>query len=259
MGIVRKLLPLALILSVLGMPAAAWAGRPDWVSGESAEYPNDQYRWGAARLRPKQRRRTEPAAIWQPSLKCVSGGERERHHGGSVRQQGTAQPAIFPAGIRRDRQGDQRHHDRRHLVRPGDCGLPCLCSAVARASRSEPERGTGQHRQGDTAGSAGGKPSGRPVAEGGCADRASQAAIRRDGFRASLKVIDPSGRGVQSRVSRASVQQMIDDTLKRIRIAPKSCRTAERNHLLLYSRADWRQRAFWRPAWRMRIWCWKAS
>jgi LPP20 lipoprotein len=59
-----------------------------------------------------------------------------------------------------------------------------------------------------------------PLLKIGALSQALQASIKREGFQASLKVIDPSGRGVQAPFSPASVQKQINDTLKQVRIAP---------------------------------------
>lgn len=55
----------------------------------------------------------------------------------------------------------------------------------------------------------------------GSLSQALQASINREGYQAMLKVIDPSGRGVQAPVSQVTVQKQIDDTLKKVRIAPE--------------------------------------
>lgn len=54
----------------------------------------------------------------------------------------------------------------------------------------------------------------------GALSLAFEASIKREGFQASLKVVDPTGRGIQAPFSQASVQKQINDTLKQIRIAP---------------------------------------
>jgi hypothetical protein len=49
--------------------------------------------------------------------------------------------------------------------------------------------------------------------------QALQALIKREGFQASLKVVDPTGRGVPASVSQATLQHQISDTLRKVRIA----------------------------------------
>ena len=51
--------------------------------------------------------------------------------------------------------------------------------------------------------------------------QARKATIKREGLQAMLRVIDQSGRGFQSGISQASVQVMIDDAIKLIRITPE--------------------------------------
>lgn len=55
----------------------------------------------------------------------------------------------------------------------------------------------------------------------GSLSQALQSSISRDGFQATLKVIDPSGRGVPSPVAQAAIQKQIGDTLKKVRISPE--------------------------------------
>jgi hypothetical protein len=51
--------------------------------------------------------------------------------------------------------------------------------------------------------------------------QALEASIKRDGFQASLKVVDPSGRGVKANISQASIQTLIGNALKSIKISPE--------------------------------------
>jgi len=60
-----------------------------------------------------------------------------------------------------------------------------------------------------------------PLLKIGALSQALQASINREGFQATLKIIDPSGRGVPASISQATVQKQIDNTLKKIRIAPE--------------------------------------
>ncbi|BCK88496.1 hypothetical protein MIZ01_2300 [Sideroxyarcus emersonii] len=222
MGIVRKLLPLALILSVLGMPAAAWAGRPDWVSGESAEYPNDQYLVGrgeaSTEAEAQDRARGDLATIFEVRIQVanenattvVQSGSKEQLSRQSSQQVSARTDKVISgitiAGIWFDPETADYH------------AFAVLSRAQAAASLSEELGNIDKEIQQDLQAA---NQAGDLLLKVGALTRASQAAIRRDGFQASLKVIDPSGRGVQSQVSQASVQQMIDDTLKRIRIAPE--------------------------------------
>jgi hypothetical protein len=58
-----------------------------------------------------------------------------------------------------------------------------------------------------------------PLLKIGALSQALQSAINREGFQTTLKVIDPSGRGVPAPVSPATVQKQIGDTLKKVKIA----------------------------------------
>jgi len=55
----------------------------------------------------------------------------------------------------------------------------------------------------------------------GALSHAQEAAVRREGFQTTLKVVDPSGHGVEATLSQAAIYAQVDDVLKRIRIAPK--------------------------------------
>ncbi len=58
-----------------------------------------------------------------------------------------------------------------------------------------------------------------PLLKVAALSQALQASIKRDGFQASLKVVDPSGVGIPAPVSQATLQQQIGDTLRKVRIA----------------------------------------
>lgn len=60
-----------------------------------------------------------------------------------------------------------------------------------------------------------------PLLKIGALSQALQSSINREGFQATLKIIDPSGRGVPTSISQAAVQKQLGDTLKKIRIAPE--------------------------------------
>lgn len=222
MGIVRKFLPLALILSALGMPAVALGGQPDWLNGESAEYPNDQYLVGRGEASTEEeaqnRARGDLATIFEVRIQVAnenattvvqSGGKEQLSRQSS--QQVSARTdkvisGITIAGIWFDPATADYH------------AFAVLSRAQAAASLSEELGNIDKEIQQDLQAA---NQANDLLLKVGALSKASQATIRRDGFQASLKVIDPSGRGVQSQVSQASVQQMIDDTLKRIRIAPE--------------------------------------
>ena len=55
----------------------------------------------------------------------------------------------------------------------------------------------------------------------GALSQALENSIKRDGFQATLKVVDPTGRGIDAPVSQASIQLQIGEILKRVRITPE--------------------------------------
>lgn len=60
-----------------------------------------------------------------------------------------------------------------------------------------------------------------PLLKIGALSRAMDTAINRDGFQASLKVVDPSGQGVNAPIPQAVIRAQLDDTLKRVKVSPE--------------------------------------
>ena len=60
-----------------------------------------------------------------------------------------------------------------------------------------------------------------PLQKVGALSQALDVSIKRDGFQASIQVVDPSGHGVDEPISQATIRTQISDILKRVRITPE--------------------------------------
>lgn len=60
-----------------------------------------------------------------------------------------------------------------------------------------------------------------PLLKIGALSRALDTAVKRDGYQAMLKVVDPAGIGIPSPMPQADIQSRIDDSIKQIQIAPQ--------------------------------------
>jgi hypothetical protein len=220
MSVVRKLFNLLLITFGLVVSTAALGEQPSWVAGDSAEYSNEQYLvgrgTGSTAEEAQNRARGDLATIFEVRIEVanentttVTQSDKKEQINKLATQQVSAKTdkvinGINIAGLWRDPVTQDFH------------ALAVLSRAQAAASLTEElakiDKEVQQQLQ--TA-----KDAEDPLLKVGALQQALQASIRRDGFQATLKVVDPSGRGVQARVSQASVQKQIDDALKHIRIA----------------------------------------
>jgi hypothetical protein len=211
-----------LLIACSLVASTALAAPPDWVVGDSAEYPNARYLVGrgvgATDEEAQNRARGDLATIFEVRIQVLNedsttaarSDDSERIDRLSTQQVSARTDKVISgisiAKIWRDPETTDFH------------ALAVLSRSQASASLGEElakiDAGLQQDLQAaDDATDA--------LLRIGLLQQALQASIKREGFQATLKVIDPTGRGLQSPISQASVQQSIDDTLRQIRIAPK--------------------------------------
>jgi hypothetical protein len=197
----------------------ALGGQPAWVNGDSSEYPNNQYLTGrgvgSTAEEAQNRARGDLATIFEVRIQVqnentttVARSDNKEQVSKLASQQVSAKTDKVISGINiaqiwRDPATMDFH------------ALAVLPRAQAAASLSEELAKIDNELQQDLQQA---KTAEDALLKIGTLQQALQATIRREGFQATLKVIDPSGRGVQSQFTQASVQQLIDDTLKHIRI-----------------------------------------
>lgn len=219
MSVVKKYFSMALITCGLVASTVALGGQPAWVNGDSSEYPNNQYLIGrgvgSTTEEAQNRARGDLATIFEVRIQVkidntttVARSDNKEQVSKIASQQVSAKTDKVISGINiaqiwRDPATMDFH------------ALAVLPRAQAAASLSEELAKIDNELQQDLQQA---KTAEDALLKIGTLQQALQATIRREGFQATLKVIDPSGRGVQSQVTQASVQQLIDDTLKHVRI-----------------------------------------
>lgn len=212
----------------LALSPLALGAQPGWITGESAEYSNDQYLIGrgvgSTEEEAKNRARGDLAQIFEVRIEVVNqdittvakSGKKEQVDKLST-QQVSAKTDKVVSGISiaktwRDPVSQDFH------------ALAVLPRAQASASLREELAKIDDELQQQMKAT---KAAGDPLLKVAALTQALQASVKRDGFQASLKVVDPSGQGVQAPISQASVQKQINDTLKGIRIAPEVVEDAD--------------------------------
>lgn len=206
----------------LGLVAAstAWGGQPNWVSGDPGKYPNEQYLIGrgvgSTEDEAKNRARGDLATIFEVRIEVATAntttvaktGKKEQVSMSATQQVSAKTDKVISginiAEIWRDPATKDFHV------------LAVLSREQAGASLREELGNIDQELQQQM--QAAGAESDL-LLKVGALTQALQASIKRDGFQASLKVVDPSGRGVPAPVSQATLQQQIGDTLRKVRIA----------------------------------------
>lgn len=216
--------PAAALLFVTGMmlTSVAMGSQPSWVSGDPGKYPSDQYLIGrgvgSTEEEAQNRARGDLATIFEVRIEVVNANSTTATQSGNkekidrlASQQVTASTdkvisGITIAEIWRDPVTQDVH------------ALAVLPRAQASASLREElgkiDEELEQHLQ-DA------KTAGDPLLKVSALNQALQASIKREGFQASLKVVDPSGKGIKAPVSQADVSQQLGKVLKSIRITPE--------------------------------------
>ncbi len=220
MKLIRKMFKLLVISALfLGATAALAAKQPDWVNGSSAEYPDELYLVGrgvgSTEAEAQDRARGDLATIFEVrvqvsneiSTTVAKSGTKEQVNKLASQQVSAKTDKVISgitiAKIWRDPAMDFH-------------ALAVLSRSQASASlQEELSKIDDELRQQTQAADS----ENDPLLKVAALSQAQQTLIKRDGFQASLKVVDPSGRGVPSSVSQAALQQQISDILRKVRIA----------------------------------------
>lgn len=219
MSVVKKYFSMALITCGLVASTVALGGQPAWVNGDSSEYPNNQYLIGrgvgSTAEEAQNRARGDLATIFEVRIQVQN--ENTTTVARSDNKEQVSKLASQQVSAKTDKviSGINIAQIWRDPVTMDFHALAVLPRAQAAASLSEELAKIDNELQQDLQQA---KAAEDMLLKIGTLQQALQATIRREGFQATLKVIDPSGRGVQSQVTQASVQQLIDDTLKHVRI-----------------------------------------
>lgn len=221
MVIVRGIVKALIVTAGLLAATLALAAPPEWITGNPSAYPATAYLTGrgagATEEEAQNRARGDLAAIFEVRVRMVSGNtttvigsaSKEQIHK-MVTQQVFASTdkvisGIVIAEIWRDPETAEYH------------ALAVLSRARAAAGLREAigELDDGIQMEMNAANT-----TGDPLRKLAALSRAMQAAIRRDAFQASLKIVGSSGRGIPPPIAQPEIQAQIDEALQRIRIAP---------------------------------------
>ncbi len=223
MRVVRNFCNLLFIALSLVLSPLASGAQPSWVSGDSAEYPNDQYLVGrgvgSTEDEAKNRARGDLATIFEVRIEVATANTTTVAKTGKNEQVSMLATQQVSAKTDKVISGINIAKTWRDPVSQDFHALAVLPRAQASASlREELGKIDDELKQRTEAA----KAESDPLLKIAALTQALQASIKRDGFQASLKVVDPSGRGVQAPVSQATLQQQIGDALRKVRIAPAS-------------------------------------
>jgi hypothetical protein len=224
MKILRNLCGPLLIASCLLSPSAVFgaSATPSWVQGESAEYPDSQYLVGrgvgATEDEAQNRARGDLATIFEVRVEVRTENTTSVAQSGKSEQVNKFASQQVSAKTDKVISGINIAKIWRDPVTKDFHALAVLSRAQAATSlREELAKIDGEVQQQMDAANA----AEDPLLKVGALSRALEVSVKRDGFQASLKVVNPSGRGIDAPIPQATVQAKIDDTLKHILIVPE--------------------------------------
>ncbi len=206
--------------SMLALPALA--GQPDWVAGESADYPSANYLTGrgvgSTEDEAKNRARGDLATIFEVRIQVQT--ENTTSVARSGKQEQVNQMATQRVSARSDKviSGVSVPLTWRDPVTKDFHALAILSRAQAAAGlRDEIGRIDDEvQQQVDKA-----KAATDPLLGIAALAQAQSAFTKRDAFEASLKVVNPSGHGIDPPIAQSVVQDSLGAALKRVHIAPE--------------------------------------
>ena len=221
MGFFRKIYLMLVCGGIFALSSgAAFAAQPAWVNGETSEFPTQQYLLGrgvgSTETEAQNRARGDLVTTFEVRVQVAeentttvtkSGNQEQVNRVAS--QQVSAKTdklisGIYIANLWRDPVTQDFHA---LAVLPRKQANASLREELAAIDESLQQ----QLKSAELAADA--------LLKVGALTQALQLAIKREGFQAMLKVIDPSGKGSLAPVSQLSLQQQIGDTLQAMRIS----------------------------------------
>lgn len=198
----------------------AMAAQPKWITDSTLEYPSAMYLVGrgigSTADEAQNRARGDLATIFEVRIEVINSDEINVARSGSKEQVDRKSSQQVSAKTDKVISGINIAEVWRDPVTQDVHAIAVLPRAQASASLREElakiDDGMTQHMKTAQA-------ENDLLLKVGALSQALQATINREGFQASLKIVDPSGRGVPSPFTQASVQKQISDTLKKVSIA----------------------------------------
>lgn len=222
MGVVHGIFKTLVVIAGLLTAVAALAAPPEWITGNATMYPNAMYLIGrgagSTEDEAQNRARGDLATVFEVRIDMmtentttvVNSGNKEQVHKLATQQVSAKTDKVINginiAEIWRDPETMEYH------------ALAVLLRSQAAASLREEIANLDDGVQMEVNAA---KAAGDPLLKIAALTRAMESAVKRDGFQASLKVVDSSGHGIEAPVPQTVVQAQIDAALQRIRIAPE--------------------------------------
>ncbi|HQS58526.1 MAG: hypothetical protein B7Y56_11905 [Gallionellales bacterium 35-53-114] len=221
MAATRNIFKFLIVMASLLSTACATATQPKWMSDSTLEYPSSMYLTGrgagSTAEEAQNRARGDLATIFEVRIEVVNQNTTNVAQSGKNEQVDRLSSQQVSAKTDKVISGINIAEVWRDPVTQDFHALAVLPRAQASASLREELSKIDEELNQQMQAAQSAKD---PLLKIGALSQAFQASIRREGFQASLKVIDPTGRGVQAPYSQASVQMQINDTLKQVKIAP---------------------------------------
>ncbi|TAJ77434.1 MAG: hypothetical protein EPO42_10075 [Gallionellaceae bacterium] len=222
MAIVREMFKILLVVAGVLSTTALAAGQPQWIGDSSAEYPSSLYLVGrgvgATEEEAQNRARGDLATIFEVRVEVITANTTTATQSGKKEQVNKFSTQQVSAKTDKVISGINIAQLWRDPVTKDFHALAVLSRAQAGASLREELDRIDDEVQAQIAVAQAAQD---PLLKVGALSHALDASIKRDGFQASLKIVDPSGRGIEAPVSQVSIQTRLDDILKRIRIVPE--------------------------------------
>jgi hypothetical protein len=220
MTLFHKICKLLIVPVTLLTSTAVLAGQPDWINGSSMEYPDGQYLVGrgvgSTEAEAQNRARGDLATIFEVRVQVAD--ENTTTVAKSGNQEQVSKLATQRVSAKTDKviSGIKIANIWRDPATMDFHAFAVLSRAQASASLREELGKIDEDVQQQIKIAQAAQD---PLLKLGALAHALDVSIKRDGFQASLKVVDPAGRGVEAPVSQATIRTQINDILKNVLIA----------------------------------------
>lgn len=215
---VNKIL-LGFFLFGASIVSVAWAGQPSWVSGDSSSYPHEKYLVGrgvgSTAAEAQDRARGDLATIFEVRIEVANesnitvtqSGKKEQVNK-TATQQVSAKTEKVISGIKiAEIWTDPTTQDvHAFAVLERAKAITSLKEELTKIDEELLQLTQTAKDEQDA------------LLKVAALSQALQAAIKRDGFEASIRVLDRAGRGVPGPISQATLQQQIGEALRKVRI-----------------------------------------
>jgi hypothetical protein len=216
---IRKLFKTLIVPLALLLMSEAWAGQPDWLNGNSSEYADGQYLVGrgigSTEEEAQNRARGDLATIFEVRVQVANENTTTVAQSGKNEQVNKLATQRVSAKTDKVISGITIAKIWRDPVTKDFHAFAVLSRAQAGASLREELGKIDDEVQQQIQSAESIQDSLQKI---GALTHALDASIKREGFQASLKVVDPSGRGVGAPVSQATIRSQINDVLKHVQI-----------------------------------------